>query len=459
MIRKSLANFTALTAFLVAVLTFAVQGAAYPYKSNSVLPSWAVNATIYEVNLRQYTEAGTFSAFESQLPRLQKLGVKILWLMPIQPISKVNRKGSLGSPYSIADYTGINPEFGSSADLTSLVNKAHQLGLKVILDWVANHSGWDNPWTKNKSWYHLDSEGNIISPNSDWSDVAWLNYNNADMRTAMIDAMNYWVKTFDIDGFRADVASGVPNDFWAQATSRLSKSKPLFMLAEAQNVYGLLDEAFVSDYNWDLLNQFKYMAAGQFTQQDFLNFSTNQLLQYSTGTFPMNFITNHDENSWNGSEFKRFGAATNGLAALTFVYPGIPLIYSGQEVGNQHELSFFEKDLIPNLEKSNSYTNLYSNLVSLKKNNNALWNNTSLSISPISTSSSKVISFARISGKNKVLFFFNASKSALNLTASSPALKGTFFQFTNGKKTSLNQKIMFKLPAWGYEIYSTSPSR
>ena len=235
---------------------------AIAYNSNSVLPTWANSATIYEVNVRQYTEAGTFKAFEANLPRLQKLGVKILWLMPIHPISKLNRKGSLGSPYSIADYKGVNPEFGNETDFKSLVTKAHALGFKVILDWVANHSGWDNPWTVNKSWYHTDSSGNIVPPNNDWTDVAWLNYKNQDMRRAMIDAMSYWVKTFDVDGFRADVAGGVPTDFWKQANTQLQAIRPLFMLAEDQSTTSLLDDAFITNYNWELKDLLNAIAAG-----------------------------------------------------------------------------------------------------------------------------------------------------------------------------------------------------
>ncbi len=249
---------------ITAMFAFAALGLqpATAYNSNSVLPTWANNATIYEVNIRQYTEAGTFKAFEAHLPRLQKLGVKILWLMPIHPISELKRNGSLGSPYAVANYKGINPEFGNEADFKSLVNKAHSLGFKVILDWVANHSGWDNPWIANKSWYHTDGSGNIVAPNNDWLDVAWLNYKNQDMRRAMIDAMGYWVKTFDVDGFRADVAAGVPTDFWKQANTQLQAIKPLFMLAEDQSVQSLLDDAFIANYNWELKDLVKAIADG-----------------------------------------------------------------------------------------------------------------------------------------------------------------------------------------------------
>lgn len=429
------------------------------YQSQSTLPEWANNATIYEVNIRQYTESGTFKDFSSELPRLKKLGVKILWLMPIQPISEKNRKGVLGSPYSISDYKGINSEFGTAADFRLLMEQAHQLGFKVVLDWVANHSGWDNPWIVNKSWYHQDAEGNVISPNADWSDVAWLNYANLDMRKAMIDAMSFWVKDFDIDGFRADVASGVPNNFWEEANSKLQKIKPLFMLAEAQNTYGLLDKAFVADYNWDLMNQFKYIATGDYTQSELAAFCNNQKSQYPTKAFPMNFITNHDENSWNGSEFRRYGKAVKGLAALSFIYPGIPLIYSGQEIGNTRELAFFEKDFIPNLHTSNVYTDLYRNLITLKANNKSLWLSAPFRLDSIKTNNSKVISVYRSFGSNRVLFILNVSDQSQKVTLELGKNSDNYFQFSTGKAKKLGKTINSTMNAWGFEIYSTSPSR
>jgi glycosidase len=457
---KRVAN-SALIAVAILLTSLIAQPGAYSYDSKATLPSWANDATIYEVNLRQYTKSGSFKEFETHLTRLQKLGVKILWLMPIQPISHVKRKGTLGSPYSIADYKGINPEFGNIAEFKELVTQAHQMGFKVVLDWVANHSGWDNKWISNKDWYHQDSDGNIISPNPDWSDVAWLNYENLDMRAAMIDAMAYWVKEFDIDGFRADVASGVPNDFWKEASLKLQSVKPLFMLAEAQSIYGLLDDAFIADYNWDLKDEFRFMSSGQYTQSDFLEFASDQLPQYPNKTLPMNFITNHDENSWNGNEFKRYGKATNSLGAFTFVYPGIPLIYSGQEVGSQKDLAFFEKDLISNLNRFNEFTALYSRLVQLKKINKALWNNAPLKITAIPSNNPQVLSFARINGDNKVIYLFNATNKKIKIKANLKVINKksiTYRQFSNNKNIKLNQTLEQALAPWSFEIYSTSLS-
>lgn len=442
---------------ITAMFAFAALGLqpAAAYNSNSVLPTWANSATIYEVNIRQYTEAGTFKAFEANLPRLQKLGVKILWLMPIHPISELNRKGSLGSPYAVANYKGINPEFGNEADFKSLVNKAHALGFKVILDWVANHSGWDNPWTANKSWYHTDGSGNIVAPNNDWLDVAWLNYKNQDMRKAMIEAMAYWVKTFDVDGFRADVAAGVPTDFWKQANTQLQALKPLFMLAEDQSVQSLLDDAFIANYNWELKDLVKAIADGRKGRANLEAMATNQTFTYPTRSFPMNFITNHDENSWSGTEFERLGNAVSAMAALTFTYPGMPLIYSGQEVGNTKRLAFFEKDFIPGLTVANSTTSFYTKLASLKTKNAALWNNSTAKLVPIAGNNDSVIAYSRTSGVSKVLTVINATNTTQKITLNLTKLNAAYYLFSTGKLTTLKTTLTLTLKPWQYEIYSS----
>ena len=428
---------------------------AIAYNSNSVLPTWANSATIYEVNVRQYTEAGTFKAFEAHLPRLQKLGVKILWLMPIHPISELNRKGSLGSPYAVANYKGINPEFGNEAVFKSLVTKAHALGFKVILDWVANHSGWDNPWTANKSWYHTDGSGNIVPPKNDWLDVAWLNYKNQDMRRAMIEAMAYWVKTFDVDGFRADVAAGVPTDFWKAANTQLQAIKPLFMLAEDQSSTSLLDDAFIANYNWELKDLVKAIADGSKDRTVFDAVAANQVFNYPTRSFPMNFITNHDENSWSGTEFERLGNAVSAMAALTFTYPGMPLIYSGQEVGNTKRLAFFEKDFIPGLTVANSTTAFYTKLVSLKSKNASLWNNSTAKLVPTLGNNNSVIAYSRTLGSNKVLTVINVTDKTQKVTLNLSKLSASDYLFSTGKLAKLKTTLTLTLKPWQYEIYSS----
>jgi glycosidase len=271
---------------------------------------WAKNAVIYEVNVRQYTSEGTFNAFAENLPRLKELGVDILWMMPISPISEKNRKGSLGSYYAVKDYKGVNPEFGTLDDFKNLVAKAHELGFKVILDWVANHTGWDNNWiTEHPEWYTKDSIGAIIPPNPDWSDIADLNFDSQSMRRAMIDAMDYWVKTTDIDGFRCDVAWGVPQDFWEAARASLDSIKPVFMLAEDEDHPAFLEKAFNSDYAWKLHHIMNDVAQGKKTANDLKTYFSELGNKYAPGSYPMQFITNHDANSWSGSEYERMGDA------------------------------------------------------------------------------------------------------------------------------------------------------
>lgn len=419
-----------------------------------VLPDWAKSATIYEVNLRQYTNEGTFNAFAQSLPRLKSLGVKILWLMPIQPISLKNRKGSLGSEYSVADYKGINPEFGNAADFTALVTQAHAMGFKIVLDWVADHSGWDNPWITNKDWYHQDADGNITPPNPDWSDVAWLNYENKDMRAAMIDGMSYWVKTFDIDGFRADYANGVPTDFWEEANTELQKIKPLFMLAESQGQNDELASAFVANYNWELLHLMEDLSVSTKDRTNFIETSVRQGMVYPKGSFPMNFITNHDENTWNGTEFTRLGDVVNSMAALTFTYPGIPLIYSGQEVGNKKQIKFFDKDLIPGLTKANATSVFYAKLIALKNRNNSLWNDSPAALNPLDSNNPEIISFSRTRGSNKVIMLINISTIKQSVKVKLGALAGKYKVFSSGKTSSFTGSA--SLAPWGFEIYSSN---
>jgi len=338
-----------------------------------VEPDWLKDAVLYEVNIRQYTPEGTFNAFAENLPRLQELGVDILWIMPIHPISEKNRKGSLGSYYAVKDYKAINPEFGTLDDFKNLVNSAHEMGFKVIIDWVANHTGWNNAWIYNyPEWYTTDSTGTIISPDPDWTDIADLNFDVPQMRRAMIDAMDYWLTETQIDGFRCDVAWGVPQDFWEEARASFDSIKPVYMLAEDEDHPGLLEMAFESNYAWKLHHIINDVAQGKATAKDIKDYFETLGGKYAAGSFPMQFITNHDENSWAGTVSERLGDAADVLAAFSFTVPGIPLIYSGQEAGLNKRLAFFEKDEIDwsDMKKEE----LYKNLIDLKTNNPALWN-------------------------------------------------------------------------------------
>ena len=335
-------------------------------------------AVIYEVNLRQFGDGG-FQEVTNHLPRLSKLGVDILWLMPIHPISELNRKGELGSPYSVANYLEVNPEYGTEEDFRELIKQAHSKNMLVILDWVANHTGWDNPWiTDHPDWYTKDLDGNITyPPGTDWTDVADLNFDNQDMQEAMIQAMEYWVREFDVDGFRADVAHSVPVGFWNKASERLHQIKDVFMLAEDGGDMELLETAFDTNYAWSLQGLFNGLGYTYATATEFRYAMQSQAEQYKDGKYQMVFIDNHDENSWQGTVFDRFGNNVKNLALLSFTIPGMPLIYSGNEIGLDRQLLFFEKDPIVFPDQADwgksDWEIFYKQLVDLKTQNPALW--------------------------------------------------------------------------------------
>ena len=334
--------------------------------SNVSHPDWTASAVLYEVNVRQYTKEGTFKAFEKHLPRLKELGVDILWFMPVYPIGEVERKGELGSYYSIRDYKAINPEFGDIEDFQSVVDKAHELGFKVILDWVANHTSRDHGWIAgHPEWYVMDdSTGTPVAP-FDWTDVAELNYDNADMRAAMLDAMTYWVSEVGVDGFRCDVAHEVPVDFWNDAVAALREIRPdLFMLAESEEP-ALMTDAFDAYYGWSNHAFMNRLAQGKATAAEYAAYRVEHEGKLPVESIEMNFTSNHDENSWNGTEFERMGDAARQFAALTFAEPGMPLIYSGQEVGNDNSLEFFMRDPIV-WEDRGGFTQFYQELIAMR---------------------------------------------------------------------------------------------
>ncbi len=351
-------------------------------------PDWSRNAVIYEVNLRQYSDSGSLREFDAQLPRLKELGVDILWFMPIHPISEKNRKGELGSYYAVKDYYGFNPEYGTLDEFKKTVKKAHEMGMKVILDWVPNHSGCDNAWVEeHPDWYAKDSLGNMFGP-FDWTDVYKFDYSNPSMRAAMIDAFKFWLTEVGVDGFRCDVAMEVPLDFWNEARPKLQEVKPdLFMLAEA-SVPELQKNGFDMGYNWPMKDLFNAIAAtsGQYTFVRDGHKATfpatkataiDSLLAEQAATYPkdsylMNMITNHDLNSWEGTEFDRYGNLTQAMAVLSYTLPGMPLIYTGQETGLNRALEFFKKDVPPTWEPRNEYFTFYKNLNALKHSQAAL---------------------------------------------------------------------------------------
>lgn len=371
---------------------------------------WHKNATIYEVNVRQFTPEGTFNDFLPHIDRIHNMGIDILWFMPIHPIGELNRKGALGSYYSVKDYKGVNPEHGTTADFKAVVDKAHSLGMKVLIDWVANHSAFDNHWVENKDWYTLDSLGKLQPPlGTDWWDVADLNYDNNDMRLAMIESMEYWVEELDIDGFRCDVASWVPNDFWKQAIDSLNLIKPMFMLAEGEEP-SLHQAGFQMTYTWEYMHITNEIAQGKMTFKDLDDLMAKEDTNYSQDAYRLYFTTNHDENSWKGDVFERYGNSHLLQAILAFTIDGMPLLYSGQEAGLNKRLAFFEKDTIE--WGDYAYADFYSSLLKLNKSHRALWNGKyGGKFSKIEIDDSDLYCYERVVGEDKVMVFLNFSES------------------------------------------------
>ena len=413
-------------------------------------PEWSRNAVIYEVNLRQYSDSGNVTSFARELPRLKDLGVDILWMMPIHPISQKDRKGTLGSYYAVADYTAFNPEFGTVEQFKDMVKQAHDQGMKVIIDWVPNHSGRDNKWVaQHPDWYEKDSLGNMVGV-YDWTDVYCFDYSNPEMRKGMIDAMKYWLTDVDIDGFRCDVAMEVPTDFWDEARPQLEAAKPgIFMLAEATKPE-LQKNGFDMGYNWPMKDLFSEIAAtaGQYSYKgadgkvrtfpekhaaDIKTLLDNQAQEFPKDTYLMNMVTNHDLNSWEGTEFERLGDLTSAFAVLSYTLPGMPLIYTGQETGMNRAFEFFEKDKAPQWEPRNEYFTFYQNLNNLKHSQQALaagLDGGEMVIYP--TESPDLFIFSREKGDSKVAVLTNLGKeaTAVNFTADKPSVDGMKNYFT-----------------------------
>ncbi len=390
-------------------------------------PEWSAHAVVYELNVRQYTEAGTLRAVIPELAKIRALGTDILWVMPVQPIGVKGRKGTLGSYYSVRDYTAVNPEFGTMEDFRALVDEAHRLGMKVLLDWVANHSALDNAWVdSHPEWYQKDHEGKISGylyvgddgKEESWSDVAGLDYRSPALRSAMIEAMGFWVREAHIDGFRCDVAMRVPEDFWFEARTQLGRERELFWLAEADEPK-LMQRAFDMGYDWELGNAFVAVARGKRTAASLGDLITHPPKAYPAGALRMRFVSNHDFNSWHGSDVELYGPFVDALTVLTFTLPGMPLIYSGQEAVNTHRLEFFERD--PIRFKDRSRAPLYAKLSALKHDHPALAAGLAEgAIEVIDTHNPDLFAFRRMEGSDAVTVVVNLSYSRQKV----PAVKG-----------------------------------
>ena len=416
----------------------------------SVSDAMMENAVIYEANIRQYSEEGSFNAFTKDIPVLKELGVKVLWIMPIYPISTTKSKGSLGSYYAVSDYTKVNPEFGTIEDFRKLVKTAHDNEIYVILDWVANHTGWDHVWIKDHpEYYTKDEDGNIThTVGTDWTDVADLNYDNKEMREQMKKDMQYWIQEEGIDGFRCDVAGMVPVDFWENTVAELKKIKPVFMLAEGWEPE-LMENAFDMAYGWDTHHKMNDIAQGKANVTEWDKRMIQVDTMYAKDDILMNFTSNHDENSWNGTVEERMGEAKEMLAALTYLAPGMPLIYSGQEYDMNKRLLFFEKDTIPKERKE--FFTLYKKLGELKNTNPALHGGkNAASYRRITTSKEdKILAFIREKEENQVAFISNMTKEPVTFKMSLPNL---YKNYLTGEVVDGTSKKEYKLDPWQYWI-------
>ncbi|HMQ07763.1 MAG TPA: alpha-amylase family glycosyl hydrolase [Saprospiraceae bacterium] len=432
-------------------------GKNYEYQGLS-WPEWAINANIYEVNIRQYTDEGSFKAFTNHIPRLKEMGVDILWLMPVFPISETKKKGSLGSYYAVSNYTAVNPEFGTIEDFRALVNTATAYEMKIILDWVPNHTGWDHIWiTENPDFYTVDQDGNITDPiqpetgeSWGWTDVADLNYDNIEMRQQMIDAMLYWVNEENIMGFRQDVAGEVPLDFWKEATSALLQANPnLFLLAEAQKPEHFDHQVFHAGYGWDFHHILNDVAKGEKNADDIFEWLTNEKPKYKNGTL-MHFTSNHDENSWQGTEFERMGSLASSMAIITHTIDGIPLIYSGQEEPLRRRLEFFEKDNIA--FNRFAYENFYKKLNELKHKNRALWNGPYGGVTQRWLGRPDVLAYLRQSNGDQIIVMVNLSDKAAKIQISENV--SGFMDVFTGNEIQIEKDEMYVLHKNSFALWS-----
>ena len=419
---------------------------------------WSKNANIYEVNIRQYTPEGTINAFAQHLPRLKDMGVEILWLMPIYPISEKNRKGSLGSYYAASDFKAVNPEFGTLDDVKALIDKAHDIGMKVILDYVPNHTGFDHVWTReHPEYYTKNAAGEITDPLDEdgksmgWTDVADLDYDNPGTRAAVIDVLKYWITEADIDGYRMDVGFLAPDDFWAEAIPQLQEIKPLFMLAESDHPYHRNSGLFDMNFGWPFHHLLNDLAQGKANANDIDTFRLTQAEKYERGYY-MHFLDNHDENSWNGTIEERMGEAADALAVLAFTLEGMPLLYSGQEAGLDKRLKFFEKDAID--WRDFPKQDFYKTLLLLKRDNEALWNGEAGGRAErIRTNlPEEIYAYQREKNGDKVVVVINLSDTPQAVELAGDRYVGTYNDVFNNQSRRLTPDMRIELGPWEYLV-------
>lgn len=412
------------------------------------------DAVVYEANLRAFGPNGGFNALGKRLDDIRKLGVNVLWLMPIQPVGKVRSAGGLGSPYSVADYDLVNPEFGTSEDFQRLVREAHRRKMSVIIDWVPNHTAWDNPWIKaHPEWYTRDAKGNITVPaGTNWQDVADLNYENPDLRKAMIAAMKGWIDRYGIDGFRVDTADYVPFEFWKEAVPaiRRSTSRPLFMLAEGFRP-DHYTAGFDLTYGWNFYHRLKEIYAGA-KATVLAPADASEREGVPVGARRLRFITNHDFAAWEGTplDFFKTPEGVRTAFTVTALYGGTPLLYNGQEVAWPERIPLFEKSTI-DWSRDSQTAPWIARLLDLRRKHPALKGG---KVEDASTED--VVAFVRREGSEEVLVVANVRDREIGLSLAD-AMQGQWRDIWTGKPETLGPKL--SLPAFGNRIYVREPKR
>jgi glycosidase len=444
----------AVTILIAGCTLFGKKKESKPLVSEVVHPEWSKNIVMYEVNLRQYTPEGTLKAFEEHLPRLKALGVDVLWFMPINPIGVLNRKEALGSYYSVKDYMDVNPEFGTLDDFKEVLNNAHNMGMYVMLDWVPNHTSWDNPLAaEHPDYYQKDSTGKFTPPlGTDWTDVIQLDWSKKGLQDYMIGALSFWVK-MGVDGFRVDHPHNTPREFWERARTELNTIKPVLMLAEIEEPYNYLEKGFDMNYAWELHHLMNSVAQGKDSANAVAKYFNKEWTKYPNNTYRLQFLTNHDENSWAGTIDSLMGDAQKMFATLIFTDQAVPLIYSGQEECLNKKLKFFVRD--PIQWDSCDLTGFYQSLIRLKKGNEALWNGDfGGPMVKINTNrDNKVFAYSREKGGNRVIVFLNLTKKSVSFKPGLKGLDGEYTEYFTGEKTSFLLSVNLTLNPWGYKVY------
>lgn len=416
------------------------------------LPEWIRSATIYEINVRQYSTAGNFAAVTADLPRLHTLGVQVLWLMPIHPIGETNRKGTLGSYYAVKDYLGVNPEFGSEADLHELITSAHAQGFHVILDWVGNHTAWDAPLAaKHPDFYVRDRDGHFQPPTGfDWTDVIQLDFSNPAVLDYQTAALTHWVRDFGVDGFRCDFATGVPTSYWNALFARLRAIRPdLFFLAESEVPQHQV-RAFNASYAFDMMQALNAVAQGRAGASHVDEILARKQVRFPAGASLLYYTSNHDENSWQGTEYERLGGGTAPFAVLSFMLDGIPLIYNGQEIGLNRRLNFFERDPITWVS-SQPLTSFYQKLCGLRATNPALRTGSAMR-RILTTQDDAIYALLREASGQRVIALLNLTARDVTADVYEPRMGGKWQDVFSGETLIYSAASKVELRAWAYRV-------